>query len=240
MRKLFALGLLLLGGCGHTPAAPNIDGIWINQALIDRAAQGTPLNTAGSYLEWDIDTRNGKAQVSNGFEAGEGLLRQTAPNTWIVDYNGYGTDELRLEGEQLIQQAQADAHQQAFHRPKEAPIAGAAWGSTFRKALNAAYLSGQWHILDGPGTGKPLVFTADGGVSGLPGADNYELCLDGDCASQGAGHDTIYLGVGDEGDSWIFVRKGKQLEIFQAVNTAQPDEIPQLTPGPRQWRLEKQ
>lgn len=240
MRNFFALGLLLLSGCGHTSAAPNIDGIWINQALIDRAAQGTPLNTAGSYLEWDIDTRNGKAQVSNGFEAGEGLLRQTSPNTWTVDYDGYNLGVLRLDGEQLIQLAQAHSPAQAFNRPTEAPIAGATWGSTFRKALNAAYLGGQWRILDGPGTGKPLVFTADGGVGGLPGADSYELCLDGDCASQGAGHDTIYLGDGDQGDSWIFVRKGKQLEIFQAINTAQADEIPQFTPSPRQWLLEKQ
>ncbi len=240
MRKLLALGLLLLAGCGHIATNPDISGIWINQSLIDRAAQGTSLNTAGSNLEWDIDTRNGKAQASSGFEAGEGLLRQTAPDTWLVDYDGYGTDELRLEGEQLIQRAKAHAPQQTFQRSTDAPITGAPWSTTFRKALNAAYLGGQWRILDGPGTGKTLVFTADGGVSGLPGADSYELCLDGDCASQGAGHDTIYLGAKGQADSWIFVRKGEQLEIFQAINTAQADEVPQLTPGPRQWLLERQ
>jgi len=29
-------------------------------------------------------------------------------------------------------------------------------------------------------------------------------------------------------------------EIFQAINTAQADEVPSFTPGPRQWLLEKQ
>ncbi|NVZ80444.1 hypothetical protein HX836_01425 [Pseudomonas yamanorum] len=48
------------------------------------------------------------------------------------------------------------------------------------------------------------------------------------------------LGEGDVGDGWIFVRYGKRLEILQAINLSQPDQIPQLTPGPRQWLLEKQ
>jgi hypothetical protein len=36
------------------------------------------------------------------------------------------------------------------------------------------------------------------------------------------------------------VRKGKQMEILQAINGAQSDEIPTFTPGPRQWLLEQQ
>ena len=238
MLKLLALGLSLL--ISHAQAAPDINGIWINRALIDAAAQGGPLNTAGAHLEWEIDTRNAMARVSNGFETGEGQLRQTSPDTWTVDYDGHSINTLRLEGEQLIQLAQAHTPQQTFHRPIEVPTAGAKWGSTFRKAMNTAYLGGQWRITQGPGTGDALVFTADGRVSGLPDTVSYELCLDGDCASQGAGHDTMYLSTEAQGDTWIFVRKGKQLEIFQAVNTAQADEVPQLTPGPRQWLLEKQ
>jgi hypothetical protein len=50
----------------------------------------------------------------------------------------------------------------------------------------------------------------------------------------------LYLGTGDLSDTWIFVRKGKQLEIFQAINQSRPDEIPYLTPGPRHWLLVKQ
>lgn len=240
MLKFIALGLSLLVACGHIQAAPDINGIWINQALIDAAAQGRPLNTAGSHLEWEIDTLTGKARASNGFETGEGLLRQTAPDTWTVDYNGFGTDELRFDGEQLIQKAKAHYPQLTFQRPVEAPSVGATRSTTFRKALNAAYLGGRWHIVEGLGAGGPVVFEADGEVSGLTDIVRYELCLDGDCSSQGAGHDTIYLGAAGHGQSWIFVRKGKQLEIFQAINTAQMDEIPQFTPGPRRWLLEKQ
>lgn len=35
----------------------------------------------------------------------------------------------------------------------------------------------------------------------------------------------------------IFTRKGKELEIFQTVNTAQADEMPSFTPGDRKWLL---
>ncbi len=54
------------------------------------------------------------------------------------------------------------------------------------------------------------------------------------------GYDSIWLQLNGVGNPWIFVRKGKQLEIFQAINTARTDEVPQFTPGPRQWLLEKQ
>ena len=64
--------------------------------------------------------------------------------------------------------------------------------------------------------------------------------LGGDCATQGAGNDTLSLGKGDVADVWIFVRHGKRMEILNAINHAQPDEIPQLAPGPRQWLLEQQ
>jgi len=244
MRQLLILSLLLLGSCTSIPGETDISGIWINQAAIDGAAQGKSLhetlNTYGRNLEWDIDTRTGKAQVSSGFETGEGQLLQKSPNSWSVDYNGYGTDELRLDGKQLTQLAKEHVPRQVFSRSSKTAKTKTRWGNTFRSALNAAYMGGLWKIIDGHGTGHRVVFTADGHVSGLPGTDRYKLCLDGDCASQGAGNDTLYLGSGDLGHPWVFVRKGKQLEIFQAINQSRPDEIPQLTPGPRQWLLEKQ
>jgi hypothetical protein len=80
MRPLLFLGLLLLGGCTSMPAETDISGLWINQAAIDAAAQGQSLheslNTHGRDLEWDINTRTGQAQVSSGFERGEGQLLQ--------------------------------------------------------------------------------------------------------------------------------------------------------------------
>ncbi|MGF6490962.1 hypothetical protein ABH904_004735 [Pseudomonas frederiksbergensis] len=178
--------------------------------------------------------------MSSGFERGGGQLLQKSPNAWTVDYNGYGTDELRLDGKRLTQLAKEYVPQQVFSRSSNTAKTGTGWGNTFRNALNAAYLGGQWKITSGHGTGQMVVFTADGHVSGLPRTDRYELCLDGDCASQGAGNDTLYLNMDDLGRSWIFVRKGKQLEIFQAINQSRPDEIPHFTPGPRQWLLVKQ
>ncbi|MGC6368535.1 hypothetical protein [Pseudomonas sp. K2I15] len=244
MRTLLVLSLILLGGCTHAPQTTDISGLWINQAAIDSAAQGRPLLRAidahGMNLEWSIDTRNAKAQVSNAFELGEGQLLQKAPGIWTVDYNGHGTDELQLDGKQLIQQTTKNYAAQRFTRPTQPAIAGAKWGSTFRQALNSAYMGGQWKIIEGQGTGNIVAFRADGSMSGLAQNNRYELCLGGDCATQGAGNDTLYLGKGDVGKSWIFVRYGKQLEILQAINLSQPDEIPQLTPGPRQWLLEKQ
>ena len=90
------------------------------------------------------------------------------------------------------------------------------------------------------GNGAIVQFQANGKVVGLPNADQYSLCLAGDCASMSGGYDSIWLQLNGQGNPWIFMRKGKQLEIFQAVNTAQADEVPSFTPGPRQWLLEKQ
>ncbi|WP_439856591.1 hypothetical protein [Pseudomonas yamanorum] len=244
MHKLLVLSLFLLGGCTQAPQPTDISGLWINQAAIDSAAQGRPLLRAidahGLNLEWNIDTRSNKAHVSNAFELGEGQLQPKAPGAWTVDYNGHGTDELQLDGNQLIQQATKNHAAQRFTRPAQPAVAHAQWGMTFRRALNSAYMGGQWKIIEGQGAGNIVVFNADGSVSGLAQNNRYELCLGGDCATQGAGNDTLYLGKGDVGDSWIFVRYGKQLEILQAINPSPPDEIPQLTPGPRKWLLEKQ
>lgn len=240
MRLFLTLGLLLLAGCTHPPQTPDINGLWINQALIDEAAQGRPLNTSGVNLEWSINTRTGKAQMSNAFELGEGQLRQTSPTAWTVDYNGYGTDTLRVDGERLVQLATDHNPQQVFSRPANAARTGERQSDTFRHALYAAYMAGPWKIIEGPGTGDTVIFAADGGVSGFPRYDQYELCLGGDCSSQGAGNDTLSLYKGNKADGWIFVRRGQRLELFHQINLSRPDEIPELTPGPRQWVLEKQ
>ncbi|MNP66228.1 hypothetical protein D3C76_1619130 [compost metagenome] len=85
-----------------------------------------------------------------------------------------------------------------------------------------------------------MVRVADNGsVTGLPGPDRYALCLEGDCANMGGENDTLWLERNQRGGPFIFKREGDKLEIFRAVNNALPDEIPQLTPGPRQWVLER-
>jgi hypothetical protein len=50
----------------------------------------------------------------------------------------------------------------------------------------------------------------------------------------------MWLQLNGQGNNWIFVRKGKELEILQAVNAALADEQPQFAAGERKWLLEKQ
>lgn len=245
MRKALIASTLLaifLGGCANAPTETDISGIWINQVAIDAAAKGQPLlktlQAYGPNQEWDINTKNGQAQNTNGFEIGEGKLLPKKPGTWTVDY-GYGTTELRYDGKQLIQLASANEPEQFFDRPKDPAPQGARWGTTFKRALYSAYMSGNWKIIDGPGKGNTVRFQNNGQVTGLPNADRYSLCLAGDCDSMRGGRDSMVLAQGSSGDTWIFVRKGKQLEIIQAINESQPDEIPYFIPGPRQWLLEK-
>lgn len=244
MRKLILISLSLLGGCALAQQATDINGLWINQAAIDSAAQGRPLlkmlDAHGMNLEWNIDTRTGQAQVSNAFESSEGRLMATTRSTWVVDYDGHGTDGLRLEGDLLIQQTKENIPGQTFRRAVQPAPTAARWGTTFRLALNSAYLGGQWKIVEGHGVGNTVAFEPDGRVSGLAHIDRYELCLGGDCASQGAGNDIIYLGKGATGDGWVFVRYGNQMEILQAINHSGPEEIPHLSAGPRQWLLQRQ
>lgn len=244
MRTLLIFSLILLGGCSPKPLATDISGLWINQAAIDSAAQGRSLLQAiganGLNLEWNIDTRTGKAQFSNAFEAADGQLLPNASGNWTVDYNGHGTDELQSDGTQLTQLPTESYPGQVFRRAAQPAPAGARWGTTFRQALNAAYMAGKWKIIEGPGVGSTVEFTADGRLSGLTQNDRYELCLGGGCATQGAGNDTLLLGNVYSGDGFIFVRYGKRMELLKQINLSRPDEIPQLTPGARQWLLEKQ
>ena len=118
--------------------------------------------------------------------------------------------------------------------PEGAPI-----GASFERALYSAYMGGNWKVVSGPGEGSSVQFQADGQVTGLPGADRYALCLAGDCATMGGSNDSLWLERKQRGAPFIIKRDGDKLEIFQAVNRAQPDEMPVLAAGARQWVLEK-
>jgi hypothetical protein len=246
MRKALAFSLLaaMLGGCASDPAKTDVGGTWINQVAIDAASKGGPLREAlqayGPNLEWEVNTRAGQARYTNGFEIAEGKVIGDPAGSWKVDFYGSSATELKRDGKQLLQAANDNEPEQLFDRPKDPAPEGAPLGANFERALYTAYMGGSWKILSGPGEGSAVQFQADGAVQGLPGADRYALCLAGDCASMSGGNDNLWLQHNGQGNAWIFVRKDKQLEIFQTLNTAQADEVPSLAPGTRQWLLEKQ
>ena len=246
MRKALALSLLaiFLGGCASDPADRDISGTWINQVAIDAAAKGGPLREAlqayGPNLEWNVNTKAGQARYTNGFENVEGRLQGEQSGAWKVDFYGSSGSELKRDGGRMKQAATENEPDQLFDRAQIPVPEGAPIGASFERALYSAYLGGSWKIASGDGEGNTVQFQADGQVSGLPGADRYALCLAGDCASMNSDHDSMWLQLNGQGNNWIFARKGKALEIFQAVNTALADEMPQFTPGERKWLLEKQ
>jgi hypothetical protein len=246
MRKALALSLLaiFLGGCASDPADRDISGTWINQVAIDAAAKGGPLREAlqayGPNLEWDVNTKAGQARYTNGFENVEGRLQEEQSGAWKVDFYGSSGSELKRDGGRMKQAATENEPDQLFDRAQIPVPEGAPIGASFERALYSAYLGGSWKIASGDGEGNTVQFQADGQVSGLPGADRYALCLAGDCASMNSDHDSMWLQLNGQGNNWIFARKGKALEIFQAVNSALADEMPQFTPGERKWLLEKQ
>ena len=87
MRHLLPLlAAALLSGCA---GSANPDGTWINQSIIEAARQGGPLREAllayGPNLEWQLDSRQGLATYSNGFEAPQGRLGAGAQRRWRVD-----------------------------------------------------------------------------------------------------------------------------------------------------------
>ena len=246
MRNALALSLfaIFLGGCASDPADRDISGTWINQVAIDAAAKGGPLREAlqayGPNLEWDVNTKAGQARYTNGFENVEGRLLGEESGAWKVDFYGSSGSELKRDGGRMKQAATENEPDQLFDRAQIPVPEGAPIGASFERALYSAYLGGSWKIASGDGEGNTVQFQADGQVSGLPGADRYALCLAGDCASMNSDHDSMWLQLNGQGNNWIFARKGKALEIFQAVNTALADEMPQFTPGERKWLLEKQ
>lgn len=241
-----ALVLLLsaafLGGCSR-PASHDPNGIWINQAAIDAASQGGNLREAllayGPNLEWTIDAARKTANVSNGFELDEGLLVDQPDGQWRVDFHGDFHEQLNVENDKMVQAESKTGPEQRFQRSALALPLGAPPGSSFEHALYAAYLGGTWKITRGPGVKGLVLFHPDGKVEGLPGADRYALCLAGDCAAMSGDNDSLWLQLGNQGNVWLFKRDGDELEIFQAVNQAQLNEMPQYLPGVITWVLEK-
>lgn len=241
MRHLLPLlAAALLSGC---VGSANPDGTWINQSIIEAARQGGPLREAllayGPNLEWQLDSRQGLATYSNGFEAPQGRLGAGAQRQWRVDYPGEHHEVLTLQGQQLVQQASAQGPEQHFARPAHAAEAGAPIGSSFEWALYDAYLGGEWKIRKGVGEGGLVLFHPDGRLEGLPGAERYALCLAGDCAAMTGEHDSLWLQLGQQGAPWLFQRDGDELRIFQAINRATVDEVPDLHPGRLAWLLER-
>ena len=243
MRSLLCLlaCLTLLGGCASKPKDPS--GIWINQAAIDAAVDSQHLREAllayGPNLEWNLNSARQQATFSNGFELADGQLSAQADGLWQVSFYGENHEVLKPEGALLIQQASATWPEQRFARPKVKVDAAAPAGSSFEYSLYEAFLAGSWKIRSGTGEGGLVIFHADGKLDGLPGAERFALCLAGDCAAMSGEYDSLWLQLGQEGNEWIFVRDGDQLQIFEALNRAQPDEMPDLYPGPQRWLLER-
>ncbi|MFF7109362.1 hypothetical protein [Pseudomonas sichuanensis] len=233
-----ALAALLLGGCAsHKPE--DFNGTWINQDAIDAVVKSgrvsEPLNKNGIELEWKLDVASQKASFSNGFEAVDGRLSANK-NNWQVSFDGGQTEQLELDGDELRVVNPAGAEQR-FVRSEAASITPL--GGSFEKALYKAFLGGDWKIVEGQGQGTTVRFSDTGNVTGLPGVDRFAICLAGDCATMGGGNDSMWLERNQRGAPWIFKRDGDTLEIFRAVNRAQPDEMPELAAGARQWVLEK-
>ena len=245
MRHALALSLLtlFLSGCASEPANRDISGVWVNQAAIDAAAKGGHLREAllanGPTLEWDIDTQSAQARYTNGFENVEGKLTPEARDTWQVSFYGSSATTLSLEGDELVQAASEADPQQVFRR-SAASVAREPLGTRFDTALKTAYLGGQWRVVSGQGQGRSVTFMPSGQLVGLPGITAYALCLAGDCASMSGEYDSLWLEQGSTGAAHLFVRKGRQLEIFEALVASEPDEMPQFYPGKREWLLEKQ
>ena len=243
MRSLLCLltCLLLLGGCASKPKDPS--GTWINQAAIDAAVESQHLREAllayGPNLEWNLNSARQQATFSNGFELAEGQLSAQADGSWQVNFNAENNEALKPQADLLIQQASAIWPEQRFARPKVKVDAGAPVGSSFEYSLYDAFLAGNWKIRSGPGEGGLVIFHADGKLDGLPGAERFALCLAGDCAAMSGEYDSLWLQLGQEGNEWIFTRKGDQLQIFEALNRAQSDEMLDLYPGSQRWLLER-
>ncbi|WDY57985.1 hypothetical protein [Pseudomonas sp. PSKL.D1] len=233
-----ALAALLLSGCAsHKPE--DFNGTWINQDAIKAAIKGgslrQALNEHGPVLEWKLDVANQQASFSNGFEAVDGQLTSNEKQMQ-ANFQGSLVEQLMLDGDELKTTDQSGSEQNFVRSklPGNAPL-----GGSFEKALYQAYLGGDWKIIDGDGKGGVVRFADNGSVTGLPGPDRYALCLAGDCADMGGSNDSMWLERNQRGAPFIFKRDDDRLEIFRAVNRAQPDEKPQLAAGARQWVLER-
>ncbi|WAH58978.1 hypothetical protein LZ023_05230 [Pseudomonas silvicola] len=246
MRHALVLPLLaaLLSGCAsHSNVDPS--GVWINQQVIDAAAKGISLRQAmpknDQPLEWQLNSKANQASFSNGFEVGQGNLQPLGKGKWTVTLSGSLTEDMTtVSDDELEVAANKAGPKQVFNKLKTTAEPNAPVGSSFERALYGAYMGGDWKIVEGPGQGSVVHFLADGQLAGFPGADRYALCLAGDCATMTGGQDSMWIERNKQGAPFIFKRDGKQLEIFQAVNQAQADEMPQFKAGERRWLLNKQ
>lgn len=244
MRCLLSLLLAccLLGGCASPAQDPS--GTWINSVAIEAAVEGGNLREAllayGPNLEWQIDGPRQLASFNNGFERGEGPLLREQDGRLRVQFEGDYQEWLSLDDDELVQAASATWPEQRFARVAAADSAPASPGSSFEQALYSAYLGGTWSIREGLGEGGLVLFHADGRLEGLPGSERYALCLAGDCAAMSGEFDSIWLQLGEQGQSWLFERDGQELRIFEALNRAQIDEMPDYRKGQQRWRLERQ
>ncbi|MGB4074404.1 hypothetical protein [Pseudomonas sp.] len=242
MRRLLAVLITtgLLSGCASPVQDPA--GTWINQAAIDAAVEGGNLREAllayGPNLEWQIDSQRQLASFSNGFERGEGNLTQAQDGRYRVHFYGDYQEWLSLSKAELIQ-AQSDTWPEQRFTRAAAISTPPPPGSSFEHALYSAYLGGTWLIKEGLGEGGLVLFQPDGTLQGMPGAERYALCLAGDCAAMSGEFDSIWLQLGEQGQTWLFEREGEQMRIFEALNRAQIDEMPDYSKGQQRWLLER-
>jgi hypothetical protein len=230
------LASLMLAGCASAPKNPS--GTWINQNAIDAAVQNGTLREAllayGPNLEWQVDAQRQRASFSNGFQQNEGRLTLDQNGHYQVAFNADHQEQLQLSGGKLIQAASDTWPEQQF--TPVTPSASTVGGS-FIQALYAAYLGGTWEITEGIGRGGLVQFAPDGSVKGLPGAERYALCLAGDCAAMNGDSDGIWLQLGNQGDSWLFEREGKEIRVYEALNQAPADQIASYRKGLQRWKL---
>lgn len=242
MRHALPLTLLLcsalLGGCASGP--DDIAGTWINQPAIDAAADHGRLREAllayGPNLEWRFAPQRHTAWSSDGVDVGEGHLAAAGEQGWRVTFHGDLGESFALDGDELVQQPSASAPEQRFS-PAEADEGLP--GQAFEQALYAALLGGDWEIREGSGQDGLVRFHPDGRVEGLPGAEQYALCLAGDCATRSAEHEILWLQNAEQGREWLFRLDGDELSIYVADNQALHTDVPQYRPGRRVWLLER-
>lgn len=233
------LGSALLGGCASSPG--DIAGTWINQPAIDAAAEHGRLREAllayGPNLEWRFAPQRHTAWASNGVDIAEGHLARSGEDAWRVTFHGDFGESFVLDGDELLQQPSASAPEQRFVA-RQATDAERP-GQAFEAALYAALLGGDWEIREGAGQAGLVRFHPDGRVEGLPGAEQYALCLSGDCAARSDEHEILWLQNATQGREWLFRLDGDQLSIYLALNQALHTDTPRYRPGRRVWLLER-
>lgn len=233
------LGSGLLGGCASGP--DDIAGTWINQPAIDAAADSGRLREAllayGPSLEWRFAPQRHTAWTSDGVALTEGHLAAADDAQWRVTLHAEQQESFTLDGDELVQQPSASSPEQRFSAV--AASDDRLPGQAFEQALYAALLGGDWEVLEGAGQDGLVRFHADGRVEGLPGVEQYALCLSGDCAGRSEDEEIIWLQNDAQGSEWLYRLEDDQLSIYQADNQALHTDAPQYRPGRRVWLLER-